>query len=256
MLQIYSQLQEQKKNSTKRIKNKKEKILKNSKKNNKKKEPKKKSKKWLIISLIVFVFLAIAASSLKIPVKKQNVNVKKNITNITTVHHKKPLSANAMQEAYIHKIIKTAPKQKKQIPVTMQEQDINIQNIIKEQNKQKTIIKEVNKTQPVAQTQTKTIIHPKPIKKPVYITEHFCKNETPLKAQAVFYVKLNDKFIPVYLLNNWNGKGILFKPFEIKKAISIVNFDNKTYYEISKGKYLINTKNSAIKCSDKKVSKK
>ena len=108
------------------------------------------------------------------------------------------------------------------------------------------------KKQPITQVKAKTIIHPKPIKKPIYITEYFCKNETPLKAQAVFYVKLNDKFIPIYKIKDWNGKGILFKPYEVKKAINVVNFDNKKYYEISKGKYLTNTKNSIIKCYSKK----
>lgn len=108
------------------------------------------------------------------------------------------------------------------------------------------------KKQLVTQTQTKTIMPPTP-KKPLYKIEYFCKNETPLKAQAVFYVKLNDKFIPIYKIKDWNGKGILFKPYEVKKVISVVNFNNKKYYEIKKEKYLTNTKNSVIKCYLKKI---
>ena len=85
-----------------------------------------------------------------------------------------------------------------------------------------------------------------------YKTVLFCKNITPLNNQVIYFVKIDSKMVPVYTLNNWNGKGIKFKAYGLKKMLSKIIFNNKIYYEVQKGKYLINTKNS-IKCFAKKV---
>lgn len=86
----------------------------------------------------------------------------------------------------------------------------------------------------------------------LFKTEYFCKNLTPIDNEIIYFVKLNHKFIPVYSLENWDGRGIKFKKFEIKKALKKVNFKNHEFYEIEKGKYILNDKKS-IKCFSQKV---
>ena len=82
----------------------------------------------------------------------------------------------------------------------------------------------------------------KTVKKALFKTEYFCKNLTPIDNEIIYFVKLNNKFIPVYSLDNWDGRGIKFKKFEIKKALKKVDFKNHEFYEIEKGKFILNDK--------------
>ena len=105
------------------------------------------------------------------------------------------------------------------------------------------IVPTINKTQPKTN---------KTNPKAVYKTEYFCKNETPINTNVVYYVYKNNKLIPVYNLNNWNGIGVTFKINETKTMLGIVKNKDKTFYELKKGKYILPSKDE-INCYSKKV---
>ena len=79
------------------------------------------------------------------------------------------------------------------------------------------------------------------------ITEYYCKNIMPFNLNLVYYVKTDNKLIPVYNIESWDGVGVKFKINETKKVISVINNMNKTFYEIEKNKYIL-PDNKSVKC--------
>jgi len=143
------------------------------------------------------------------------------------------------------------------------------QQPVKEKKPAPTVKKTAQKkenTQTQTQTQT-TVTAQAQIQQPVkpqqpvtvtkkYKTEYFCKNQTPIDNEIVYFVKIDNKMVPVYTLNNWNGKGIVFPKYGIKKVLDKVNFNNNVYYEVEKGKFIINNKKNFVECYSKKVEVK
>jgi chemotaxis protein histidine kinase CheA len=72
----------------------------------------------------------------------------------------------------------------------------------------------------------------------------YCKNLLRINNEIIYFIKdnKNKKFIPVYVKPDWDGKGIVFKPFEVKEALK----KEDKYFEIEKGKYILPDK--SVKC--------
>jgi len=116
--------------------------------------------------------------------------------------------------------------------------------------------KNSSKTKPLSQPQhQQTVAIPQTQSKPVvkYKTEYFCKNQTPIDNEIVYFVKIDNKMIPVYTLDNWDGRGIKFKKYGIKKVLNKITFNNTVYYEVEKGKYILNDKKKFIECYSEKI---
>ncbi len=249
MIQIYQKYNEL--NVNKLNVNKKDKLNKKKKKPKNKKKENKKSflksfLKWTGIIIGIMILLAFfmpnphhsnnlkkssSLSSQQIQTKHQNKknlkinNIPVNIESIKIKNSVKNVIKNSVKNVDMNPLLNKTQKQVKQA------------NGNKNNNQIK--IPDSNQTKQVKQ-------------KIKYKTVLFCKNITPLNNQVIYFVKIAGKMVPVYTLNNWDGKGIKFKAYELKQMLSKIIIDNKTYYEVQKGKYLINTKNS-IKCFAKKV---
>ena len=185
-----------------------------NKKNKDKKNKDKKSGKLKKYLFWGFIILIVSAMFLPKLLLKTELNNKKNNKNETKI-----ISAVTNYPA------KKAIEKKQSVQNNLQENA----ELLKGNNLKKELQKKKSKIV------TKKII------------QYYCKNIMPFNLNLVYYVKTDNKLIPVYNIESWNGVGLKFKINETKKVISVINDANKTFYEIEKNKYIL-PDNKSVKC--------
>ena len=226
-----------------------------SQNSNKKKKRRKKTKQkkgmslWIKIPLFTFIgFIVLIIIAMFIPNKKNVNNIHKNNIKKAKVYY--PAAKAKMQKFQTQKNISGVIKilNNSQEKTNVQKQSISNKVIVRKKDNN---LSKLNQKKNVnISIKTFSEKEKKIIKKPQYI----CENTGKIPLSFIYFVKTGNKIVPAYTLNNWNGRGVVLNPYEIKKVLKIKIFNKIKYYKIEKNKYFINGESEFLKCFKKDLN--